>query len=289
MSKLAITLIDVGWGDSILIEIFDDAGQTHFGLVDCNDTSNQRSSYLFVKRFLERQGVDLTSGQRIFDFVLLTHGHADHANGIQSMMSAFKTDWFWYPKSVDFGGFAKLISYANKSPQKVNRHQAVDNTKLLPGLGDVSLDVLWPPYTQSGVYDTNNENNNSIVLVLTLGQVSFLLSGDCEADNWDQIAASIPGIPGLAVFQAPHHGAVNGVFTANGSTPWLDALPNTTRIAMSSHIRPHDHPAPEVIAELNGRNIDPFRTDQHYHLTFSTDGSLDGNGLPNVIEHWSHS
>lgn len=165
----------------------------------------------------------------------------------------------------------------------------MDNTKLLPGLGDVSLDVLWPPYTQSGVYDTNNENNNSIVLVLTLGQVSFLLSGDCEADNWDQIAASIPGIPGLAVFQAPHHGAVNGVFTANGSTPWLDALPNTTRIAMSSHIRPHDHPAPEVIAELNGRNIDPFRTDQHYHLTFSTDGSLDGNGLPNVIEHWSHS
>ena len=92
---------------SILIEILDDAGQTHYGLVDCNDTSNQRSAYLFVKRFLERQGVDLTDGQRIFDFVLLTHGHADHANGIQSMISAFKTDWFWYPKSVDFGGFAK--------------------------------------------------------------------------------------------------------------------------------------------------------------------------------------
>jgi beta-lactamase superfamily II metal-dependent hydrolase len=115
------------------------------------------------------------------------------------------------------------------------------------------------------------------------------LSGDCEADNWDQIVGGIPGIPSLAVFQAPHHGAVNGVFTPSGDTPWLDALPAGTRIAMSSHIRPHNHPAPEVVAELGSRNIDPFRTDLHYHLTFSTDGTLDLNGSPVVVEHWSHS
>jgi competence protein ComEC len=288
MSKLSVTIIDVGWGDSILIESVSNTGQTHYALVDCNDTSVQRSSYLFVKRFLERRGVDLTNGQRIFDFVLLTHGHADHANGIQAMMSAFKTNWFWYPKSVDYGGFAKLIQYANKYPQKVNLHQAVDNTKLLPDLGEVGLKALWPPYTSSGVFDTNNENNNSIVLALTLGQVSFILSGDCEADNWDQISGDLPGLPGLAVFQTPHHGAVNGVFAENGDTPWLDVLPGGTRIAMSSHIRPHNHPAPDVIQELANRNIEPFRTDLHYHLTFSTDGALDTNGQPNVTAHWSH-
>jgi competence protein ComEC len=289
MSNLSVTIIDVGWGDSILVESVSNTGQTHYALVDCNDTSNQRSSYLFVKRFLERRKVDLANGQRIFDFVLLTHGHADHANGIQAMMSAFKTDWFWYPKSVDYGGFAKLIQYANKYPQKVNRHQAVDNTKLLPDLGEVGMKALWPPYTPSGVFDTNNENNNSIVLALTLGQVSFILSGDCEADNWDQITGGLPGLPGLAVFQTPHHGAVNGVFAENGDTPWLDALPGGTRIAMSSHIRPHNHPAPDVIQELANRNIEPFRTDLHYHLTFSTDGALDANGQPNVTAHWSHS
>ncbi len=83
--------------------------------------------------------------------------------------------------------------------------------------------------------------------------------------------------------------AVNGVFADHGDTPWLDALPGRTRIAMSSHIRAHDHPAPEVIQELANRNIEPFRTDMHYHLTLSTDGALDANGQANVSAHWSHS
>lgn len=147
---------------------------------------------------------------------------------------------------------------------------------------------LVPPETPSRVFETNNENNNSIMLALTLGQVSFILSGDCEADNWGQITGDLPGLPGLAVFQAPHHGAVNGDFADNGDTPWLDALPGGTRIAMSSHIRPHNHHAPDMIQELANRNIEPFRTDMHYHLTFSTDGALDANGQPNVTAHWSH-
>jgi len=53
MSELSITLIDVGWGDSILVESVTEAGERHFGLVDCNDTSVSRSSFLFVKRHLE--------------------------------------------------------------------------------------------------------------------------------------------------------------------------------------------------------------------------------------------
>jgi beta-lactamase superfamily II metal-dependent hydrolase len=126
-----------------------------------------------------------------------------------------------------------------------------------------------------------------VVLALTLGQVTFLLTGDCEASNWPQIVGELPNLTGLAVFQSPHHGAVNGVFDG-AATPWLDALPAGTRIAMSSHIRPHNHPAPEVVQELDNRGIEPFRTDRHYHVMFRTDGTLAG-GAPSVVTHYSHS
>lgn len=288
MSELSITLIDVGWGDSILVESVDDSGHRRYGLVDCNDTSISRSSFLFVKRHLERIGEELGEDRRMFDFVVLTHGHADHVSGIQSMMSYFKTNWFWYPKSVEHGGFAKIINYANRYPAKVLQHQAIDNTKDLPSFGDVDLKPLWPPHSEDGPYDKSNENNNSIVLALTLNNVGFVLTGDCEAGNWVEIRDRLREITGLAVFQVPHHGALNGVFDDSDNTPWLDTLPDMTRLAISSHIKPYNHPAPRVVDRLSDRTVEPFRTDQHYHLTFTTDGTVDDTGVPTVTAKWSH-
>lgn len=287
MAELAVTLIDVGWGDSILIE-YSDGGATHYGLVDCNDTSVSRSSYLFVKRHLERRGVNVDGPGKLFDFVMLSHGHADHASGIQAMLSEFGTEWLWYPKSVEFGGFAKILHYANRYPQKVSRHQAIDSSKVLPPLGEVQLRALWPPHVPGGAFDSSNENNNSIVLALTLDQVTILLTGDCEASNWPSIVGDLAQLPGLSVFQAPHHGAENGVFDG-ADTPWLSEIGPEVWIAMSSHIRPHNHPAPEVVQKLADENFTAFRTDRHYHLTFSTDGSRDDDGRPNLSATWSHS
>ena len=285
MALLSITLIDVGWGDSILIESETNQGDIHYALIDCNDTTKSRSSYLFLKRFFERKRFN-PNNRRYFDFVLLSHGHADHGSGIQAIMRDFPTDWFWYPKSVEFGSFAKILRYANRYQQKVARHQSIDQTKNLPSLGDVQLSAMWPPNSGNQPHDSQNENNNSVVLRLTLGNVSFVLTADCEADNWPQfLPGLVVGNQRIAAFQSPHHGAENGLFDANGQTPWLDALgnlPHMPIILMSSHIRPHNHPAPQVTTILDNQNREYLRTDIHYHVTVRTDGTLNQNGSPNT-------
>ena len=269
MSRLAVTLIDVGWGDSIFVESEDNAGNIHYALVDCNDYENERSSLIFVKRFFHRHGVDYEHNKPNFEWVLLTHGHADHARGLKRMMQEFGAKNFWYPKSVPSTTHGTLLNFANRSSNVVH-HQAVDESKVLDGtitFGDASLAVLWPNYDQ---VDPVNENNNSVVLAMTLGSVTFVLTGDAEADNWPQILPRLPAT--TRVFQHPHHGARNGLFDSAGSSPWLDQLKSDNVIVMSSHVRPHGHPHPAVIKALQDRNFLHHRTDLHYHVTVETNG-----------------
>jgi beta-lactamase superfamily II metal-dependent hydrolase len=271
MALLSVTLIDVGWGDSILLESVDDAGQRRFALVDCNDYETERSSLIFVKRFFDRAGIDYEANPPNFEWVLLTHGHADHARGMKRMLSTFGTRQLWYPKSVDSPTYGAVLSYANRS-SRVQHHQAIDSSKVLDpaaiNFGAVTMRVLWPDYNQ---VDTENENNNSVVMALTLGDVSFVLTGDAEAERWPVIGPRLP--ERVDVFQVPHHGGRNGMFS-NGDTPWLALVSSEeTRLALSSHIRPHGHPHPAVIEKIEEEAFTAFRTDQQSHLTFTTDGA----------------
>lgn len=276
MAKLDVTFIDVGWGDSILIEHEDAGGTIHRALVDCNDNNRNNESlaaYHYVKQHLELQGVRYGGNVRTFDFVLLTHWHSDHYSGLKRMMRTFGARRFWYPKVAPNQAMPAPLYYANRWNSRVDMHESVDRDKILTAaerFGDVEIEFHWPPHTQVGPFDPDNKNNNSVVLDLKLDRVRFMLTGDCEARNWDDIVPTISNT-GIKLFQVPHHGGQNGMFVGN-RTPWLDFLGSRTKIALSSHIQPHHHPHPRVVRELVNNNWRHYRTDEHYHVTFRTDG-----------------
>jgi competence protein ComEC len=267
MGTLKATLIDVGWGDSILIEYEDDQSNSHYALIDSNDTDTLRSSYIFLKRYFERKGIEIDERKPVFSFVLLTHAHADHGQGLKAILRAFGSRQFWYPKSLDWSSMADLIRFSNMSPS-VEHHQSIDDTKILPSFGDVSLEVMWPHY---GEIDQVSENNNSVVLSLRHGYVSFILTGDAEEKVWKRIATRIP--PDTHFFKVPHHGSNQGTFGPRKKTPWFDHCPQHAKLGISSHIRPFYHPDKEVIGLFESHSREYYRTDEHYHITFMTDGN----------------
>jgi beta-lactamase superfamily II metal-dependent hydrolase len=277
MGILSVTLIDVGWGDSIFIEFKGASGDIRYALVDSNDTVYFRSSYIYLKRFFEKKDNRQGSSGPVFEFVLLSHPHADHGQGLKSIMREFGTKQFWYPKSFEWGGLADLLRFSNRS-NKVLHHQAVDLTKTFPPLGEVSMKILWPPNEENRL-DRTNQNNNSVVLVLTLDSVSFVLSGDAEERVWNEIGTRIPAT--TRFFKVPHHGSENGTFGPNDSTPWFDRCPSNTELGISSHVIPFGHPDQKVIDLFTQQRRRFFRTDEHYHITCETDGQ-------NVNVKYSH-
>jgi competence protein ComEC len=296
--RVEVTFLDVGWGDSILIEARDHNENASFALVDSNDTSNYPSSLIFLKRYFERLNLHPFPFP-LFEHVFTTHAHADHINGIQSMLRRFGAKNL-YSSQCDQANnknmvFANLIRWANtatRNNQKVIQNQAYLSQYQTVLLGPARIDVLWPPFVSPGVpWDRNDENNNSLVLALTLGQVRFLLTGDCIAANWDTTKTPHILLPANSrMVQHPHHGAKNGLFDANNHTPLLDQIlainqqrPASDAVVMglSCHVRPHHHPHPDVVKELDQKNVTAYRTDRNCHTTFRTDGST-------LEIHYSH-
>jgi beta-lactamase superfamily II metal-dependent hydrolase len=266
MPELRVNVIDVGWGDSILIDSTGNGGR-HFALIDSNDSTYRQSSYIFVQKYFERLDIDIKN-KPVFDFVMLTHAHSDHGQGLKKIMSGYGTERFWYSIPKKWNTLTPLLDYSNRS-KNVAFAEAVTSDNQDVQLGDTSVSFLWPRHGQA---PSSDENNNSVVLLLTLGNVSVVLGGDAEGEVWKHISHLIPA--NTKFFKVPHHGSTNGTFH-NGETPWFDNTPQDAALAISSHVRPRNfhHPHDKVVDLFDNNNRNYFRTDRQYHLSFKTDGT----------------
>ncbi|GLC31155.1 ComEC/Rec2 family competence protein [Clostridium omnivorum] len=266
MSRLKVTLIDVGWGDSILIEVIKHNNERTFALIDSNDSTNLRSTHIFLKRYFERERIELNS-DCLFEFVMLSHAHSDHGQGLKGIIGQYGTRNLYYPNS--FGGpiVPDLIRYARRYPQRINEHRVISCGSYINDIEDVKFKILWP---ESEVSD--NENNNSIVLLITLKCINILLTGDIEVnkDVWDRIKNKIPDE--VHFLKLPHHGSKNGSLDEQGETPLLDKVGSLCKLGISTHIVPYTHPSPEIMKILKEKRFDYFRTDYNHNVSFITNG-----------------
>lgn len=263
MTKLKITLIDVGWGDSILIEIINKKKESVFALIDSNDSVNFQSSFIYIKRYLEREKIKITD--KLFEFVILTHAHSDHGQGLMRIIRKYGTKNFWFSKWYKNTSIISLLRYAKMS-KKVGYVEEIDDKFNIPDIDNVKFKVLWP---ESGSVNAN-ENNNSIVLLISMLNINILLTGDIELDVWDRIKNKIPS--DIHFLKIPHHGSKNGTVKNDGSTPWLDKVGNKCKLGISTHRVPYEHPDDDVIEKIHVKNFKYYRTDYNHNICISTNG-----------------
>ena len=134
----------------------------------------------------------------------------------------------------------------------------------LSGDEEVQIRVLHPP---AGFVPGTAEgsNDNSIVLQLTKGQVSVLLTGDLEEDGIPWLLAHEPALR-AAVLKVPHHGSRLG---DAGERLFRAVRPH---VAILSVGRAHGLPAEDTVRALHQTGAAIYSTRDHGAVRLRTDG-----------------
>jgi len=256
--KLQVSFIDVGQGDSILIK----SPSNHYILVDGGP--NPEAICLAL-------GEALPFWNRTIDMVVLTHQHDDHANGLIEVVQRYNVKQVLYPpdqlykeENSDYlPGSLELSNTISSNGIKCVTAQAGQ----IIDIGGATIEVLNPP--EQAYEDTDSDiDNNGVVLRVSMGEVSFLLSADMYWDGELLLVCEQPVLQST-VLKVGHHGSKSST-----QPYYLSAVnPQLAVISVGAANR-FGHPSEEVVERLNtyvGEDM-VLTTMDEGTVTFTTDG-----------------
>lgn len=216
--ETTLTFIHVGKGDAFLLSV---PGGGHY-LVD----TGKKKDFEEIQEVLEEKGVSSLQG------IFLSHGHKDHAGGMERILEEYPTERV-YLSGLEDPSFEKVDARAVAEEAGVPVEELLLGEELTLGAGgkpgrgqaeaatqagqdgsdaqsaagsqtaDVRIQILGPE-----LVDEENENNNSLILRVVYGETAFLLMGDTELASEERLLASGADIR-ADVLKLGHHGKMD--------------------------------------------------------------------------------
>jgi competence protein ComEC len=242
---LALSVIDVGQGDSILVQF--PSGQDM--LVD----AGEQAAGPTVVQYLRSRGV-----QRV-DILVASHPHADHIGGMLRVLGAFPVGKVWDSGYVHGSRTQEdFLRTIKAKGVRFGRPKAGFSEQV----GEATIQVLAPPAEPLSGTDSD-ANNASIVLRITYGSVSFLLPGDMQTEE----RATVAKWPRSTVLKVAHHGSRNGTDLA-----FAKAVSPEYAVISCGAGNPYGHPHREAIIALQSAGAKVLSTAIDGTVVFTTDG-----------------
>ena len=247
---LRISILDVGQGDSILI-------QSPTGVNVLVDGGPDRS---VVRELPKRMG----PLDRAIDLMVETHPDKDHIAGLADVLEMYEVKNFMSPGVPnDTNVFARLVADVEKEPG-VSVYTALRGQRIHLGDGAYA-DVLYPDHDVSHLRATNDA---SIVLHVVYGETSFMLTGDLPSTIEDVLVSSVsPESLKSDVLKAGHHGSKYST-----GDKWLQAVAPSTVVISAGKGNTYGHPSPEALARVQKFGARIVSTIDVGTITFESDG-----------------
>ena len=282
-AQLRIYVLDVGQGDSVLVvapngnAMLVDAGKTGMGAAG---TPTNIVSFINSKI----SGGEITR----FNYVVSTHYDADHIGGMGGADGVINHTTLPPETAYDHGGSAGTVQYSDYIAAIAEKGTVRET--LLPGeifTLDAGAGVTVTCVAAGGyvlghglIPGATDENELSIMLLLSYGGFDYLFSGDVtgglvsgESDIEGPASEAIQNTlrRGIDVVQAGHHGS----HTAS-STGFLTRIRPENAIISVGNTNPFGHPRQEALNRIeNFPRLLPDRPDLR---------PADGTGVLNIFQ-----
>lgn len=238
--NFSVSFIDVGQADSVLIR-----NGNYNMLIDAGNNEDGEKLVNYFKSL----------GIEEFTYVFATHPHEDHIGGMDDIINNFKIDDYYMSNKLST---TKTFMDVLDALDGRNLKYTVPNKGDTLKLGDANIKVIYPGD------DKSNINDSSIVLKITYGKNSFLLTGDATSNVERKIYNEDIKSD---VLKVAHHGS-----SYSSIDVFLDKVKPYYAVISVGKNNIYNHPSNKTLEKLNKRNIKVYRTDLDGTIVFISDG-----------------
>lgn len=241
--KLKVHFIDIGQGDSILIE-----QDTYTMLIDTGPKESEK----ILMDYLASQNI------KKIDYLVLTHQHRDHIGNAAMIIKNFKIETLYLPNVTSNTTEFKNMTKALKT-KRLSITRPISGSSF--NLGEAQCHILAP---NSETYE--NENDYSIVIKMVYKNTSFLFTGDAQPRSEKEMIDKGYDLS-ADILKIAQHG--NDKTT---SKEFLNIV-NPKYAALSCALNDsNDHPSKKVMKLFKEKDIPVYRTDQCGTIVCTSDG-----------------
>lgn len=247
-SGLRIHFLDIGQGDATLID-FPDGQQM---LVDCSKNAT----------ILEALGRTMEFYDKTIEYLVVTHPDLDHYGGCQDVLDRFAI------KQIILTGYGKDANTTWRSflaaADAENAQRKYIAEREIWTIASTTVDFLYPDHDVEldpkipGIVTKDESNNTSIIMKLTYGKQSLLLTADMGVDLEQYLMETYTDVLDVDILKIGHHGSA-------GSTgdDFLKMVTPEVSVNSSGAGNSYGHPSLRVLRRLERASSTIWRTDLH--------------------------
>lgn len=246
-SLMQVHFIDVGQGDSILVQVNDKNL-----LIDSGSKENKLNLFNYLNSLNIKN----------LDYIIATHPHEDHIGNMYSIIMKYNIGEFFAPKiSHTSKSFERMVEALVSKNKKINVFDI--NTTSIDLGKDTNIYVYSPITKDYG----DNLNLYSAVFKIQYKNTSFLFTGDAEKSNEEDILNSNSYLK-ANVLKVAHHGS-----STSTSKAFLDAVNPEIAIISVGKDNSYNHPNPLILDLVKSKTKNVYLTDIDSTIVLTSDGN----------------